>query len=140
MDAGSEELFDAAIKAQDILLKTQTVFPFTLFPDTLTIDREKITLANRFFFRVAKVNSTPINDITSVEANIGPFFGSLTITSQFFVNNQRVIKFLTREDAVKIRSLLQGFIIAKQKEIDCSKIEKVELVTMLTQLGRGATD
>jgi hypothetical protein len=111
-----------------------------MFPDTITIDREKITIANRFFFRVAKIKSTQIGDIQSIQANVGPFFGSLRITSKFFINNPQTIKFLWRHDAEKVQHLVQGFVIAKQKEIDCSEIETDKLIAMLTELGSGATD
>jgi hypothetical protein len=140
MDKNAEELYNTAVKAHDIVYKTQTVFPFTLFPDTISIDREKVTVANRFFFRVATVISTPIADIKSIESNVGPFFGSLKITSEAFTNNVRIIKFLSREDSIKIQRIIQGFMISRQKEIDVTKIETHELITMMMELGRGGTD
>jgi hypothetical protein len=136
MDEHTEKLFDATKKASEILYKADTVFPFTLFPDTITIDREKLSISYREFFRVAKVVSTPLDDIESVDVNVGPFFGSLRITSKFFVNNTRYVKFLTREDAEKLQSILQGHKLAKEKEIDCSSIKKDELIMMLEKLGR----
>lgn len=138
MDPNTKELLDTTIQAHEVLMKVDTVFPFTLFPDTITIDREKVTIDNRLFFQVAKINSTQISDIQSIEANVGPFFGSLRLTSKFFVNNPRVVKFLWRHDAEKIQRLVQGFVIAKQKEIDCSEIDKDQLIAMLSDLGSGA--
>ena len=136
MDRHTEKLFDAAKSAGDILYKADTVFPFTLFPDTVTIDREKLSISYRMFFRVAKVTSTPLDDIEAVDANVGPFFGSLRITSRFFINNTRVVKFLTREATMQIQSILQGYKLAKEKNIDFSEVDKNELVTMLTTLGK----
>lgn len=140
MDPKIEELYDTTIKAHDILLTATTVFPFVLFPDTITIDREKVTIANRYFFQVARITSSPIQDLQSVEANLGPFFGSVRMTSRFFFKNIRVVKFLWRDDAIKIQRLLQGYIIVRQKGIDCSDIEKEQLVTLLMDLGKGTTD
>ncbi len=143
MDPNTQELLNTTMHAHEVLMKVETVFPFTLFPDTVTIDREKLTIANRLFFRVAKINSILITDIQSIEANVGPFFGSLHIVSKFFVNNPnvpRVVKFLWRHDAERVQRLIQGFIIAKQKDIDCSQIDTDKLLAMLADLGSGATD
>lgn len=140
MDPNSKQLLETAIQSHDILFKATTVFPFTPFPDTITIDREKVTIANRFFFQVAKITSSPINDIQNAEANIGPFFGSVRITSRFFYKNIRLLKYLWRDDALKIQQILQGYLIVHQKKIDCSTIDKDQLVILLLDLGKGATD
>jgi hypothetical protein len=140
MEQNTEELYKAAIKSNDILYKATSVFPFTLFPDTITVDREKVSIANRVFFRVAQIHSIRIDDILSVEGNVGPFFGSLKVTSKYFVKSPRLINFLTREDARNIQRILQGYTVARQKEIDCSTIETNELVRMLMELGHEGTD
>lgn len=138
--SGEEKLLTVAGKAHDVLLKTKTVFPFNLFPDTVTIDREKLTIADRLFFRVAKIISVPIRDILSVEADVGPFFGSIHITSRYFSTNPYSINFLWRSEAIKLQKLLQGYIIAHERDIDCSDIGKSELVNLLNDLGQGDID
>lgn len=137
---GEQQLLSAANKGHQILLKANTVFPFNFFPDTITIDREKLTIANRFFFRVAKITSVPVRDILSVEADVGPFFGSVHLTSRYFFTNPQTITFLWRGDAIKIQRLLQGYIIAHERNIDCSAISKNHLLDLLYDLGRGDTD
>jgi hypothetical protein len=140
VDQQREELYNAAVRSNDILYKASSVFPFTLFPDTITIDREKVSIANRFFYRVAQMHSIRIDDILSVEGDVGPFFGSLRVTSKYFVKAPRVINFLSREDAREIQKILQGYAIARQKEIDCSKIPTKELITLVKELGKEGTD
>lgn len=140
MDKGTEQLYDVTINAHDVLFTANTVFPFILFPDTVTIDREKLTIVHRPFFRVARITSVQIKDILNVEADIGPFFGSIHFVSRYFVNNPQTINFLWRRDAVKAQRLLQGYIIATQKEIDTSQIGRDELCILLDDLGQGATD
>src|SRR5579884_1058578 len=44
---GPEDLVELTEKSQDVLYEAETVWPFTLFPDTITLDREKLTIANR---------------------------------------------------------------------------------------------
>jgi len=123
----------------DILFKANTVFPFTLFPDSVILDREKVTFVTRYFFGVAKITGIPIRDLLSVEADIGPFFGSVHTASRFFITTPFSIRWLRRKDAIKLRRLLQGYIISNEQDIDCAKIEKDKLIAMLNDLGGGET-
>ena len=140
LDRGSEKLIGMAVQSHDILFKANTAFPFNLFPDTVTVDREKLTMANRIFFLTAKITSVPIRDILNVEADVGPFFGSVHLTSRYFFTNPRSVNFLHRHDALDLQRLVQGYILAHEQHLDCSKMNKEQLVTLLEDLGKGDTD
>ncbi len=137
---GPETLDELTAKSQEVLYEATTVFPFTLFPDTLTIDREKLTIANRVFWRVANITSVPVGEIMSAETNVGPFFGSLHLTFRFFTNNERTINFLSRKDATELQRLIHGYIIAHRREIDVTSVSKDKLIDLLKDLGQGASD
>lgn len=133
------ELKKAVGNAHDVLLSATTVFPFTLFPDTLTLDREKLTISHRLFFRVAEVISIRIEDILNVTADVGPFFGSVKVSTRFFdARKPYEVNYLWRQDALRIKRVTQGYIIAMQKGIDCSPLKSKELADMLDKLGQGA--
>lgn len=120
----------------EVLVTATTVFPFTLFPDTVTVDREKLTVTHRVFFAVAEVVSIQIDDILNVTADVGPFFGSLKVTTRFFdPDKPYTINFLWRSDTMRIKRILQGYITAKQRNIDCDALPAKELAQMLGQLG-----
>lgn len=138
--AGPETLTELTEKSLDVLYEATTVFPFTLFPDTVTLDREKLTIAERMFWRTAKITSVPVGEIMSAEANVGPLFGSLRLTFRFFANNERVVNFLPRKDAVEMQRLIHGYIIAHRREIDVSSVSKDKLINLLSELGQGVTD
>ncbi len=135
-----EMLVNLAQNSQETLIEASTVFPLTLIPDTITVDREKLTIAKRSFIRIASVNSTPITDIQSVEVDVGPFFGTVKLTSKYFVNNQREVRFLWRDDAIKIHHLLQGLILAHQRQVDINTLDKEQLILLLHDLGQGVSD
>jgi hypothetical protein len=143
-DEDPERLLDITTSAHDILFEAHTTFPFTLFPDTITLDREKLTIANRSFFRVAKIISIAIADIVNVEADVGPFFGSIHVSSRnISVNPNSLpysVNFLTRDAALRIHRLVQGYIIANQRDVDSSSIEKEQLIVLLNDLGQGVSD
>lgn len=140
IERGPKKLLDAALEGHEILMKSNSVFPFQLFPDSIVIDRQKLTIANRFFYRVAKINSVPIQDILSVQADVGLFFGSVYINSRYFMTNPQAIEFLPRSEALRIQHLLQGYIIAHERGIDCKTIDKDQLITLLNDLGQGVSD
>lgn len=131
-----EKLKDALGDSNEVLASAQTVFPFTLFPDTITIDRGKVDISHRSFFRVAEVTSIRIQDILNAIINVGPLFGSLKISTRFFGTDKvYTVNYLHRSDALKLKRILHGYIIALQKKIDCSALSAKELATLLDELG-----
>jgi hypothetical protein len=136
-----KKLNDAIGSGHEILISATTVFPFTLFPDTVTVDRAKLTVAHRVFFGIAEVMSIHVKDILNVTADVGPIFGSIKISTRFFdTKKPYAVNYLWRSDALKIKRIMQGYIIATQKEIDCSALSTAELAIMLDKLGEGALE
>jgi hypothetical protein len=135
-EAGRHKLSHMANDSQELLVTAETFFPLDLFPDTITIDRIKVTVTKRMFFMVAEVISMQIEDILNVEGDVGPYFGSLKIWTRFFSNKPLRITKLTRNDTLNIKQILQGYVIARHKKIDCSAIKTEELVPLLSQLGQ----
>lgn len=135
-----EKINDVKHNTEDILYEAETVFPFTLFPDTLKLDREKLTMARRDFFRTAQISSVPLSEIMSIEANVGPFFGSIHLIFRFFNDNEKTFTFLKRQDAINLQRLVHGFIIAHRKGVDISKVPTKELRDTLVQIGQGVND
>jgi hypothetical protein len=133
-----EKLMYTTKESQETLLTADTVFPF-FFRDTIQIDREKLTIVHRSSFRTANIISVQISDILSVQGRVGPLFGSLVLSSKYFINSIQTVDFLRRRDVLKFQRLIQGSLIAHHEEIDCSSIEKIQLVALLTDLGQGAT-
>jgi hypothetical protein len=76
----------------------------------------------------------------SADANVGPFFGSVHMTSKYFVDNTHTVNFLWRHDAEKVHRLIQGFIIAHEKNIEVTDIDKDDLCALLLDLGHGTNE
>jgi hypothetical protein len=124
-------------ESHTILAKAKAVFPFQLFPDKVNIDRHKLTIVHRQFFGIEQTVSVPLENIKNVEADFGPFFGSVTITSDLFINNTQTVHFMWRDDAKMIQKLVQGAVVAQRESIDLNKIEIKQLRKMLIDLGSG---
>ena len=135
------ELEHAIAGAQEVLCTATTFFPLTLFPDTITLDRAKLTITHRTFVGVADVMSIRIEDILNVTATMGPIFGSVKIVSRVFnVEKPYTVNWFRRNDALRIKRITQGYVIALQRHIDCSSLPCPQLAAMLEQLGSDAHD
>jgi hypothetical protein len=124
--------------AHHTLLSASSVFPFVLFPDSLHIDRQKLTIIHRYFIGSSRTISVPLHDILNVEANVGPLFGSLILTSKYFKNNTHSITFLHRKDTIQAQLLLQGYMVAHREKISLAHIGTAELSGLLTNLGQSS--
>lgn len=133
----ANELISAIGGSNDVLARATTVFPFSMNPDTVTLDRTKLTITHRDFFKTAEVLSIRVEDILNVTAGVDAFFGSIKISTRFFdPNKPYVIKFLKRKDALKLKRIVQGYLIARQQDIDCSALSTEELAKLLDELGK----
>ncbi len=132
----TQRLTNLAEGASDNLFIAKTVFPFVLFADTIKIDRQKITIVHNDFFWKSHTASTEIKNIMNIAADVGPLFGSITITSKHFLNNTQTIKYLRRGDVAIVQRLLQGFMIAQRAKINTDDIDKKQLLKLLNDLGQ----
>ncbi|HEU5121333.1 MAG TPA: hypothetical protein VFT59_00675, partial [Candidatus Saccharimonadales bacterium] len=123
-------------ESSQVLASARTVFPMTLFPDSVIVDRSKITIIKRDFFWTSRVVSIQIEDILNIEAGVGPFFGSLNIASRVMssVDHFR-IDYFWRNDAIFLKHLIQGYVIAKHNKIDLGELSKEEMIETLTGIG-----
>ncbi|HEX4662553.1 MAG TPA: hypothetical protein VH144_02970 [Candidatus Saccharimonadales bacterium] len=130
-----QELRDAIRGSGQILATATTVFPLTLFPDTLTVDRAKLTITKRRFLWSAEVMSIQIEDVLNVTATVGPFFGNIKISSRIPTAAPYFVHMFWRKDALRLKRITQGYLIALQRGIDTSSLSAQELAVMLDKLG-----
>lgn len=119
-----------------MLATASTVFPFDLFPNTVTLDRTKLTIVQRSFYWSEQVMSIRIEDILNVTTGVGPFFGSLTIASRVMSSEDHfTINYFWKSDAVHLKHIIQGYVIAQHNKIKTSHLSKDELIKTLSELG-----
>ncbi len=122
-------------KSNRILVTISTHrFPFDLFPDTINVEEERVTVITRKFFSSSQVHSVDIKDISNIFINTAPFFAQLVIVSKTFTENEIRIKNLKKEEAVLARRIIEGLRIFESKQIDTSNYTKEELITKLEEL------
>lgn len=134
------ELTKMVTRSNEILASATAVFPFNLFPDTVTLDRTKVTITKRTFFWSAEVLSIRIEDILNVSTGVGPFFGSLTIASRVMSTVDHFkIDYFWRKDAIKLKHMIQGYVIAQHNNIEVAHLSRRDLIKTLSELGHDTT-
>ena len=124
-------------KSHQLLASAQTVIlPMNLFPDSVTIDRTKVTVTKRSFFWTSSVISIRIEDVLNVGCSTGPIFGSLIISSRVMNSTDHYeIDYFWRKDAIYLKQLIQGYVIAQHNQIETSHLNRRDLVKTLVELG-----
>lgn len=134
--AEAEKLKRIVKRSHQVLASARTVFPVTLFPDSIVVDRTKISITKRDFFWTSNVISFQIEDVLNVGCAVGPLFGSLTIASRVMSTVDHFqINYLWRNEAIFLKHLIQGHIIAKHNKLETDKLTKKEMIETLCELG-----
>jgi hypothetical protein len=143
-----DKLAHTTAKGTDTLFKAESVFPFTLFPDTVILDRDKLSIIERRFFKTATTSTVRVEDILSADVNVGPFFGSVQVVPRVFTYQMSqkqqhgeepapaTVRYLWKHDALKLNKLINGYMIARLKKINTTKIPPKKLADLLCELGK----
>ena len=139
-DHGSAVAYDdldlVSKKSNEVLATCTTIFPFTLFRDTIILDRTKITLIQRNFFWSSKTMTFGIEDVLNTSVEVGPFFGSITIAIRVYSTEDHfTLHHFWRKDAIHLKHMIQGFVVALHNDIKYSHLDKEELCAFLEKLG-----
>lgn len=139
-EAKHQQKFNKLVnQASRVLFKVKTFSPLDVFPTTLIIDPEKITIQMRNFFSSGEIRSIHIKNVSHIYVDMGPFFATLKIVDQSILDNEVgkiEVTYLKKEDAKRARRIIQGLIVAHKAEIDVMKLNDDNLLKKLEELGR----
>jgi hypothetical protein len=139
----NRQRFETITARQDIeLFHQKSVFPFSLFPDTLIIDTTKVTIAKKQLFATEYITTIPLKDLSDVNVQTALFLATITIkympqSASPGMNEAVEVKIpnLRREDAIKAKNILKGALVAKAEEIDIAKLSPEEIDKVLHKFG-----
>lgn len=125
------KLKSVADKSQRVLYKTQSVFPFNFFPDSISIENDRVEVICNQGPASEWVHSIQLDNITNVTIESGPFFSTLELTDSTNPRNIILIKVqnLSTESAFKARALIEGLKAARRENVDLdSLIRQPEII------------
>jgi hypothetical protein len=132
----SLRLAEITNQAHDNLFESRPLPMFFGERYTITVDRQKLTVGRQSLFKSIQTTSVQNRDVINVQADMGPLYGTLIITSKHFLNNVQTAKYMRRQDVIRGRRLLQGLIIACSAKVDITNIHTTRLIELLMDLGR----
>lgn len=132
----NQKLEDLANKADITLLKVSTVFPFTFFTHDIIIDPYKVNIIFREFFWSEHIHSIMVKDILDVVVETSVFFATIRIVDQGYIENSVDIAYLKKEDALKVRKIIQGLVIAHRQAVDLSILKPADIRDKSEELGQ----
>jgi hypothetical protein len=140
---GQEEIDKARAKrdlkrvitdSDEVLVTASTIAP--IHKNTLTLNRTKLFTEERSAFRGVSVMSVRIEDVLNVNGELGPIGGFIKINTKFTAPDKpHIIGPFHRKDVLKLKRIIQGYVIANQKGIDVNPIPTVDLIPLLYKLG-----
>ncbi|MDP4011867.1 MAG: hypothetical protein Q8P72_06625 [Candidatus Roizmanbacteria bacterium] len=118
------------------LLTISTVFPFVVFPDTLRIDLQKVSIVHGEFFWSKREETLSISDILAVSVESGPLFATLIIKTKFFTQKPLQIKYLIKSEATLARRIIHGLVLVIKKELRIDETNPSKIIAMLEEVGK----
>lgn len=115
-------------KSSRIIYRTKTVFPFVLFSDEIVVDEEKVTVTMGIFYKSGHSHSIMLKDIAVVAVSTAVFFATLRIVDQNNPQAPLIIRYLPKEEALKMRRTIMGLTIADKNSINLGEypVDKVK--------------
>lgn len=124
----SKETYEAIMNSdKGYLCKAETVFPFTLFPDSIYIDRDSLTIEYSMFFFSKKHLTFYLDQIHNVRLTKGVLFSSLFFEIDGYESDPPLVTYLWNSDAAKIKELVDGLLLTSKSQIDPHHLSDNEL-------------
>lgn len=116
----------------------KSIYPLDFFPDTLTIDENKVNIIRKELFGVENIHSILIEDITNITVGKGMFTATLEIvdSTNYRFPQTYLIRHLNIKKALMARRLIQGLVAAKRQGVDLSGLSGTDIIGELEELGR----
>jgi hypothetical protein len=133
-DDSETELSRAIYDSNEVLVSASTLSK--LHKSTLTLTRVKLFAETHSALGAIDDMSVLIDEVLNVHATLGPISGTLKITTKFTKPTEPFsIGTFKRADTIKLKRIIQGYIIALKRNINVNPIPTKELIDMLYELG-----
>ncbi len=122
-------------KSHQVLFEAKAMFPFQLFPDHIVIDRNKVTVEKRDFLRREDVHTILADNIDHIDLDFTLFLATIKL-AQKIPSTELVVPFFRKADAVRIKQIITGLLIAKSQHVNLEEVAAEGLADKLVEIGR----
>lgn len=133
----SNEKFDKLVEQSSTqLIKISAFWPFDFFPNQIVVDINKIDIVFKEFFYSERVHTILIKNVIDVMVDYSLFFASIEIVVEGFQENLVNIHYLKKKEAIKVKRIISGLVVANKQGIDLAKIDIKDLAEKLEEIGK----
>jgi len=133
-DKALQALNRAVWDSNEVLVTADTISK--LHKSTLTLNRAKLFAEKRSALGAIDDMSVRIEDVLNISATLGPISGAIKIATKFNTpGTPYSIGPFRRKDTLKLKRIIQGYVIALARKIDLNLVPTSELITQLYELG-----
>lgn len=118
----------------EILHAAETVFPFTLFPSRITVDRNQVVISIGVFFFTRSYISFLVEQIHHVIVRKGVMFSEIEFEVIGYEQNPPKVNYLRNHDAEQIKKYIDAINLARASEIVVTELTKEEITEMSQKL------
>lgn len=129
---------DLIKKSNRCIISVSSLFPWTLFPNTIEVEESRVTFIFRQFL-ASQSHSVDIRDISNVFIESSPFFATLQIVSRTYVQNDITISHLDVKKAHRVHMIIEGLRTFIEHNIDTSNYEINELIAKIEEFHKNKT-
>jgi hypothetical protein len=134
LEKAEKELNLAIDESNEILVTATTMGPIR--KNALTLSRSKLYAEEHSGIRSVSVMSVRAEDVLNVDGEVGPISGFVDIATKFTSPGKpHHMGPFRRKDVLNLKRIIQGYVIALQKNIDLGPIPTSALKPMLYKLG-----
>jgi hypothetical protein len=123
---------DLIKKSNRRIISISSLFPWTIFPNTIEVEESRVTFIFRQFLS-SQSHSVDIKDISNVFIQSSLFFATLQIVSRTFAQNDITIGRLEAKKALRVQMVIEGLRTFSEHKIDTSNYEVGELISKIEE-------
>ena len=123
---------DLVKKSNRHIISISTSFPWTIFPNTIDVEEDRVTFKFRQFLSYQSY-SVEIKDISNVFIESSFFFATLQIVSRTYTQNDIKIERLDKYKATKVHKIIEGLRTFAEHNINTSNYDIAELISKIDE-------
>jgi hypothetical protein len=132
-EADRQSVDDLVRSSNRCIVSISSSFPWDLFPNTINVEESRVTFIFRQFM-ASQSHSVDIQDISNVFIESSFMFATLQIVSKTFVQNDIKIGNLNKNQAIKVRMIIEGLRTLRGHNLNTSSYKINELISKIEEM------
>lgn len=130
MQSGKGKLAAMVSDSDKIIYRVEQAFPFNIFPDSITVDKNKIDIVYRHFLWQKEIFTILIEDLTTIKVTTGPIYAMVFFEVRGYERNPEPVEYLSKTDAITLREYVLGLAKAAKERAPLEKLTKKSMRTL----------